>query len=586
MVIGVGLFLSITSFAQPAITQPPTNQVLAVGGTLTLSVTVSGTSPVYQWFKDSRFLVNATNSTLTVANAGVTNSGTYYVVVTNGGGLVISLPASVMVGNPVLADWGWNTYGQLGNGTTSNTTLPVMVANNVVGGVAGFYHSLFVKIDETLWTMGNNDFGQLGNGTYTYTNQPFCVSSNAVAVGLGFGYSLFTKTDGTLWAMGRNGQGQLGNGTYNATNLPTCVASNVVAITAGSSHSLFIKANGTLWAMGDNFYGGLGNGMTSKTNQPISVASNVVAVAAGLWYSLFVKTDRTLWAMGYNAYGQFGNGTYNNTNLPTCVASNVIAMAAGTNHSLFVKMDGTLWAMGYNAYGQLGNGIYNRTNLPVCVASNVVAVGAGFCYSMFTKTDGTLWAMGANNFGQLGDGTTNKATSPIQVASASSVANVFPGALALHAMAIGNIHSLATMTMTNLTQTYDGTAKPAGTTTIPGGLAVDLTYNGSPNAPTNPGSYTVIVTINDPNAYGSVTNTFMIGLPPQSFTGSCTNVQKLTLQLSGTPNYPYILQSATNLTPPINWKPVLTNPADVNGNWSFTVSNLATPNLFYRAASQ
>ena len=56
---------------------------MALGGTLTLGVTAGGTTPAYQWFKDSRLIVGATNSTLTVANAGVTNSGTYYVVVTN-----------------------------------------------------------------------------------------------------------------------------------------------------------------------------------------------------------------------------------------------------------------------------------------------------------------------------------------------------------------------------------------------------------------------------------------------------------------------------------------------------------------------
>ncbi|MEI8291413.1 MAG: MBG domain-containing protein [Verrucomicrobiota bacterium] len=531
---------AMTLLAQPVITQPPTNQVLAVGGTLALSVTVSGTSPVYQWFKDSRFLVNATNSTLTVANAGVTNSGTYYVVVTNGGGLVISQPALVMVGNPVLADWGNNSYGQLGNGTTNNISLPVMVANNVVAGGAGLYHSMFVKMDGTIWAMGLNNFGQLGNGT------------------------------------------------TNNTSLPVCVASNAVTASAGGYHSLFVKTNGTLWAMGSDLNGQLGDGQSAnfRIKLPVSVASNVVAVAAGYMHSLFIKTNGTLWAMGDDTYGQLGNGSYNGTFSPICVASNVVAVVAGADHSLFVKTNGTLWAMGNNSNGQLGNGTTSSTNRPTCVASNVVAVGAGYGYSMFTKTNGTLWAMGWNYYGALGNGTVNNATLPVQVTNASSVAIVFPGERAYHAMAIGNIHSLATVTLTNLTQTYDGTAKSAGGITIPGGLAVSLTYNGSPNAPTDPGSYTVIVTINDPNAYGSVTNTMMLGLRPQNFLASCTNVQKLTLQLSGTPNYPYILQAATNLTPPIDWKPVLTNPADVNGNWSIIVSNLTGTNRFYRAASQ
>jgi hypothetical protein len=61
----------------------------------------------------------------------------------------------------------------------------------------------------------------------------------------------------------------------------------------------------------------------------------------------------------------------------------------------------------------------------------------------------------------------------------------------------------------------------------------------------------------------------------------------LQLQFIGTPNYPYILETATNLASPINWQPVLTNPADASGNWIFAVTN--NPNVpasFYRAAAQ
>ena len=86
---------------------------------------------------------------------------------------------------------------------------------------------------------------------------------------------------------------------------------------------------------------------------------------------------------------------------------------------------------------------------------------------------------------------------------------------------------------------------------------------------------------------GIATNTLVVGQAPQSFGVSSTNSQQLTLQLTGTPNYPYILQSATNLTPPINWQPVFTNFADTNGNWSFTIIGLTNnPAGFYRAVAQ
>ena len=67
-----------------------------------------------------------------------------------------------------------------------------------------------------------------------------------------------------------------------------------------------------------------------------------------------------------------------------------------------------------------------------------------------------------------------------------------------------------TVTLNNLWQIYDGRAKSVSYTTTPPGLLVDLTYNGSPAAPTNAGSYTVIGAINDPTYQGAVTNTLVI----------------------------------------------------------------------------
>jgi alpha-tubulin suppressor-like RCC1 family protein len=570
-------------------TVAPTSQTVAAGGTVTLSLTVSNTALAYQWFKDNRLIVGATNSTLTVANAGVINSGTYFVVITNISGMVISLPSMVAVGNPSLLAWGSNDRGQLGNGTTTDAYTPISVASNVVAGAAGGHHSLFVDTNGTLWVMGSNVYGQLGNGTtVTSTNWPVSVASNVVAVTAGLYHSLFVKTDGTLWVMGYNGSGQLGNGTTSNTNRPISVASNVVAVAAGYFHSLFVKADGTLWAMGYNNYGQLGNGKTTDAHTPVSVASNVVAVAAGYYHSLFVKTDGTLWAMGYNNYGQLGNGTTSNTNLPVSVASNVVAAAAGAYHSLFVDTNRTIWAMGWNGTGQFGNGTTINTNLPVSVAGNVVAVAAGASYSLFTKSDGTFWTMGYNFNGQLGNGTNNNVPNPTPINLPQlSVANIFPADTANHSLAMGIIKASATVTLGNLNQLYTGSAISVTASTTPPGLTVSLTYNGSPNAPTNAGSYTVIGVISDPNYYGIATNTLVVGAAPQGFTAGSVSGQQLILQLAGTPGYPYILQMATNLTPPVVWQCVFTNCADTNGNCNFTVTNLSgVPAGFYRAVGQ
>jgi len=91
----------------PYVSAGPTNQAVPAGGTVNLSVSATGTGPFgYQWLKDGRLLPGATAGTLTVSAAGVTESGAYSVVVTNGYGMAISLPALVTVSEPDLFGWG------------------------------------------------------------------------------------------------------------------------------------------------------------------------------------------------------------------------------------------------------------------------------------------------------------------------------------------------------------------------------------------------------------------------------------------------------------------------------------------------
>jgi alpha-tubulin suppressor-like RCC1 family protein len=310
--------------------------------------------------------------------------------------------------------------GQLGNGIYNDfptrgwpPNLPgQIVASNVTVIAGGGRHSLFLKSNGSLWTMGDNNHGQLGDGTYNITNQPEeIVASNVTTIAAGLYHSLFLKNDGSLWAMGWNINGQLGDGTYNNTNRPEqIVTSNVIAIAAGDYHSLFIKCDGSLWVMGSNYYGQLGDGTYNNTNRPEQiVASNVTVIAAGGVHSLFIKSDGSLWAMGSNGYGELGDGTTDSgnysTNIPEqIVTSNVIAVAAGEAHSLFIKSDGSLWVMGYNYDGELGDGTYNNTNQPEqIVTGGVTAIAAGVWYSLFLKSDGSLWGMGHNSYGELGN---------------------------------------------------------------------------------------------------------------------------------------------------------------------------------------
>jgi hypothetical protein len=101
------------------------------------------------------------------------------------------------------------------------------------------------------------------------------------------------------------------------------------------------------------------------------------------------------------------------------------------------------------------------------------------------------------------------------VGTAVDVTVSTPGGSSVSSAQFTYIKASAGITLSNLTPTYNGTAKAAVVTTVPAGLVVSTTYNDSATAPTNAGSYTVVATISDSNYQGSASGTLTIGkIPP------------------------------------------------------------------------
>lgn len=560
----LSLYARWTVVPAPTIITPPASQNVAAGGSVNLTISVTGTAPfTYQWVKDGTLVSGATNSSLAFGSAGVTNSGVYYVVVTNAYGLALSLPATVTVGSPQLLAWGNNANGQLADGTIANKLLPEVVLTNAVAVAAGEYHSLYLKSDGTLWAMGQNQFGQLGDGSTTERHAPVSVATNVVAIRAGALHSLFLKSDGTLWTMGFNSSGQLGDGTVTERHSPVSVATNVVALGSGFYHSLFLKNNGTLWAMGANGSGQLGLGNNNDSHSPVSIASNVVVVASANWHTLYVKSDGTLWGVGGNGSGQLGIGTIVDRNTWACAASNVVAVSGGNAHSLFLKSDGSLWAMGDNTYGQLGDGSLANHSLPESIATNVVTLSAGYYHSRYVKSDGTLYVMGFNNNGQLGDGTTTQRTSPLWVPG-MALANLSSDSAASHSLAVGwPLPPQVLSAPTN--QTVVAGSNAAFSVTINGfpTLAYQWQFNGAKlgGATTNglslsgvlmanAGSYTVVAT----NCLGSVTSSVAV-----------LTVNKATPTVTAWPTASSIIYGQTLASSTLSG-----GTASVGGNFAFT----------------
>jgi hypothetical protein len=285
--------------------------------------------------------------------------------------------------------WGDNSDGQLGDGTTTDQTSPVPVKDpndptgfltGVTAIAAGESHTLALKSNGTVWAWGFNAYGQLGNGSLssTPTLQPVQVLdlNDAVAIAAGKIHSVVLRGNGSVLAWGFNADGRLGNGSLTGgpefgetTPVPVMSLTAVVALVAGDGHNLALQ-NGEVWSWGKNNKGQLGNGTTDTriVPGPVSNLTDVSAVAAGFNHSLAVKIGGTAWAWGDNFLGQLGVGitTGDPQTTPVQVASliGIIAIAGGGNHSVALKGDGTVWAWGDNQSGQLGIGTASQTSSP------------------------------------------------------------------------------------------------------------------------------------------------------------------------------------------------------------------------------
>ncbi|HMD46527.1 MAG TPA: hypothetical protein VKG43_10225 [Acidimicrobiales bacterium] len=396
-----------------------------------------------------------------------------------------------------LSSFGQNLWGTLGNGTTTDSNVPVSV-NGLTGITAisaGAYDSLAV-VNGNVWAWGSNQFGQLGIGLTTgpqtcnsgndpCSNTPVEVEgvggvgflSNVVAVAASnaWYFNLALLGNGTVVAWGANGFGELGDGTTIDRSTPVVVAglSNVTAIAAGGYFGLALDNTGTVWSWGSNFDGdlGLGNdtgpttacGIPCSTN-PVVVPglSNVTAIAAGEQHGLALLSNHTVDAWGLNSDGQLGNNSSigpnlcpNPTNTDGCSWSpipvpgltNVTAIAAGSFHSLALRTNHKVKAWGLNDQGQIGHGTFlgqicgpsHCYKHPVAVNSltHVSAISAGGYHNLAIYLAGGTMdaaAWGYDDHGQLGNASNANTDLPVPVSGLSTV-----GVLLISA---GGYHSL------------------------------------------------------------------------------------------------------------------------------------------------
>jgi len=310
---------------------------------------------------------------------------------------------------PELWTWGLNTYGQLGDNTTTQILTPV---TTLAGGAnwkqvaCGGNHIAAIKTDGTLWTWGRGNSGELGTNTTVDIITPvqvFGSANNWKQVACGGFFTAAIKTDGTLWTWGSNSEGQLGVNDTTQRNTPVTTfagGTNWKQVSGGRNHTAAIKTDGTLWGWGRGISGELGTNTTVNRSTPVTTfagGTNWKQVSGGRLITAAIKTDGTLWTWGSNSAGQLGDNTSTARSTPG------ITFTGGTNwkqvacgglgHTAAIKTDGTLWTWGLNSYGRLGDNTTTNRSIPVTTfagGTNWKQVACGDSHTAAIKTSDDL----------------------------------------------------------------------------------------------------------------------------------------------------------------------------------------------------
>jgi len=227
--------------------------------------------------------------------------------------------------------WGGNASGQLGNGTTTLSLTAVDVTGLTTGVAAiatGGSHTCALTVGGGVKCWGWNRYGQLGNGTMTDSLTAVDVtgltSGVAAISSRGDNHSCALTGAGGVKCWGFNLFGQLGNGT--TTNALTAVdvtslTAGVAAIAVGSTHTCALTSVGAkCW--GNNSSGQLGNGTTARALTAVDVmglAGGVVAIAAGGPHSCALMSGGGVKCWGNGLNGEVGNGLFGTFTTPQVV---------------------------------------------------------------------------------------------------------------------------------------------------------------------------------------------------------------------------------------------------------------------------
>jgi len=332
--------------------------------------------------------------------------------------------------------WGSGNSGKLGNGSTASSRIPVAVnTSGVLAGKtikqisAGENHTCAIASDNRAYCWGSNKNGQLGNGSTADSRVPVAVNTSGVLVGktikevtTGGFHTCALDTSSKMYCWGLNSSGRLGGGlTSILSNVPVAVnmsgalaGKTIKQMSTGYSSTCAIASDNRAYCWGSGNNGQLGNGSTADSRVPVAVnmsgalaGKTIKQILAGGDHGCVVASDDKMYCWGLNNNGELGNNSSVNSSVPVAVnADGVLAgktigqMSAGFSSTCAVDSEYNMYCWGYNDNGQLGNNSTNNSRVPARVyvpkENTTIAANAMKIHTQYAKkTAATCQAVAA-----------------------------------------------------------------------------------------------------------------------------------------------------------------------------------------------
>jgi alpha-tubulin suppressor-like RCC1 family protein len=288
----------------------------------------------------------------------------------------VGFACALSAANGAAACWGDNTFGQLGDGSTTNSWTPVAVATSdhfATISAGPFGHACALKPDGAAWCWGSNDIGQLGDGSTTNSSTPVAVAGGLrfTSVSEGWGFTCGLTIAGAAYCWGDANYGAFGTGDTTRRSTPVAIAGGLTFATlnAGWLSACGVTTGHKAYCWGNNFYGQLGDGDTISTATPVPVSGSdslaFETISSGAYATCGVTTTHTAYCWGEYA---FVNSTWSPTPVPFAPDLAFTTLRVSIHGACGITTDHTAYCWGDNSHGQLGDGTTTDSPLPVKVA--------------------------------------------------------------------------------------------------------------------------------------------------------------------------------------------------------------------------